>query len=120
MINLPLTFTITGPIPTKKNIVNFGKGRFYRPAEYHRWVRNAILELRSQKVKSGLEYPIKPERVLFKFFITRSKDADNLLGTVFDLFQESGIVQNDKNITHGQFAVEKSDKEEYCEVTFVL
>lgn len=106
---------ITGPLLCKKNHITFGRGKFYRSEDFHSFEDSAIWEVKSQ-IKRDFSIDFT-KKVVFKFFLKREKDLDNLLGSVFDILQKSGLIQNDKEIVWIEAMKEKS-VEEYCLITF--
>lgn len=108
---------ITGPILCKKNHITFGRGKFYRSQDFHSFEDSAIWEVKSQVNKFQGEQINLKNKVIFQFFLKRDKDVDNLLGSVFDILQKSGIIKNDKEITLIEASKQKSI-DEYCLIIF--
>ena len=92
-----LELSIEGEVPSKKNRYRIGRGKFYQDAAVTRWMEEFFYQARQQC--PGMS-PISSEIALtIIFYIKRDKDLDNLLNSVFDALQNSGIIKNDKLIT---------------------
>lgn len=91
-----LEFTIAGAVPSKKNNYRIGKGKLYSPQEVTDYADSFCWQFK-QKYKR--HKPISDELVLdVDFYYHHDKDLDNMLNTVMDAMQFSGVIKNDKNI----------------------
>lgn len=98
-----LLFEISGNIKGKKNLYKRGRGKsFYKDPELVAFEEKALWQLKSQKSKyTKTKFPLSSDMKLYIMIdiMKRDKDMDNTLGTVFDLIQKSGIIENDILIT---------------------
>lgn len=90
-----IKLTLTGEVPTKKNNYRISKnGGFYKPKKITDWTEYALWEIKKQKIpKIAGKLTV---RIIF--YMKRDRDIDNAITSIFDLLQESGVIDNDKNI----------------------
>lgn len=111
-------FYIEQPIQTKKNLIMFGKGRFYRGEDWYDFENESVLLLKNQlqNLLSSVELYTFPLEVVHSVNILftvkkNNRDLDNMISTVFDLLQKAGIVSNDKIIDNLTASKYKEDKD---------
>jgi len=90
-----MTITLRGRVISKKNSPILVKGRAIRlPSKAYSAFRDAAL----WQLKSHRERFVKPLEVCISFELKGRMDADldNLVSSVFDVLQDSGIITDDK------------------------
>jgi len=99
---------ITGRTPSKKTsqkIVRLrgsGRTKLLPNPKYSAWEDRAILELKGQKIKEDLEtidYPVNLMALIYRR-PGRSTDLLNLLQSVCDVLERSGIIKNDSLVAY--------------------
>jgi Holliday junction resolvase RusA-like endonuclease len=96
-----MTVELTGRIPSKKNsrrhFVAGGRRIVAPSAAYERWHREQSLVLLSKRPTSPLAGPLS--LTLHLFLKGRiDQDLDNAVASICDLFQDVGIITNDKQV----------------------
>lgn len=88
-------FILQGEVPSKKNNWHFSStGRVFTDPKVKRWVIDSFWLLKPvlRKIKT-VTVPCAVELI---FYVCKDKDLDNMVGSMFDLLQKSGILENDK------------------------
>lgn len=115
---MQLKIRLEGETPSKKNRWAIGKhGRIYTPAAVTAWTDHAVYLIRAQCRKQQMPGKIGLEA---KIYVQRSKDLDNLLGSIMDALQKSGVVLNDGHIVEIKANRYKADKLQRPHVDLVL
>lgn len=87
-------YLLHGTIPAKKNNrINTKSGRSFPSRRYSEWHEQASLEILSQKIAHFNKVRIS---VAFEFRTNRRTDLDNKLSSILDLFQDLGIIEDDR------------------------
>lgn len=101
-------FKITGRTPSKKTsqkiirLRHSGRTRLLPNPKYSAWEGRAVLELKGQKIKREIEtigYPVNLMALIYRR-PGRSADLVNLLQSICDVLEKSGIVKNDSLIAY--------------------
>ncbi len=97
-----MTLTLSGRIPSKKNSRRHfmvGGRRVVVPSQaYETWHTEWVLRLRSQRPTT----PLTGSLTLTLHLHLKGRidqDLDNAVASVLDLFQDAGIIDNDRHIT---------------------
>ena len=89
---------IKGEIPSKKNLLRTGRGHIYKDPRTVTFEKDAYYQLQPQIKNKGI---MKGRLSLSAiFFQKRDKDTDNMLSSIFDILEQSGLIENDKQIQH--------------------
>ena len=89
---------ITGEIPSKKNLLRVGRGYVYKNPRVVDFEKDAYYQLQPQIKGKGVMKGRLSLSVIF--FQKRDKDVDNMLSSLFDILEQSGLIENDKQIQH--------------------
>lgn len=91
-----VNFVLPGEVPSKKNSWALGNGRIYTPGDVKRWVKDSLWLLKPiLRKNSTITQKCHLEAI---FCISHDKDIDNMLGSLMDLLQTSGLIKNDRLI----------------------
>ena len=89
-----ISLVLTGEIPSKKNMYRMGNGNFYTPEEVTDWMEDIGWQIKSQL--KGRPVIREDCQIAAHFYITKDKDLDNMLNSLFDGLQSAGVINNDK------------------------
>lgn len=113
-----INLVIRGEIPSKKNLLRTGKGHVYKDPRTVSFEKDAYYQLQSQIKNKGI---LKGRLSLSAiFFQPRDKDIDNTLSTLFDVIEQSGLIENDKQIQHIHNIVKFSSTRKEAKVLIFL
>lgn len=91
-----IVFTITGKIPSKKNLWHTGRGRIYADSSVEEFVNSAYLEIKSQLKKwKVIEGPVILDVC---FLMDERGDLDNKISMICDLLQKIKMIADDRQI----------------------
>lgn len=92
-----LHLTIPGSVPSKKNnrvpFVRNGRMMNFPNKAYMAWEKAALVALKEQKV-TKLRYPVQVNVGIY-MKDNRGRDLDNMLGSIMDCLQKSGVLEDD-------------------------
>lgn len=87
-------YILHGTVPAKKNSrINTRSGRSFPSRRYTEWHEQASLEILAQGIQQFARVRITVE---FQFRTNRRTDLDNKLSSILDLFQDLGILEDDR------------------------
>lgn len=93
-----LELTITGDVPSKKNLYRLGNGRMYTPKEVTEWMDDFAWQV---KVQLPQHKPwVGPLSISADFYSVEDHDIDNLQNGLFDALQHAQVIKNDRQIVH--------------------
>jgi Holliday junction resolvase RusA-like endonuclease len=99
---------ITGRTPGKKTsqqivrLKGSGRTRLLPNPKYSEWEGRAVLELKGQKIEAEIEmvdYPVNLMALIYRR-PGRRTDLINLLQSICDVLEKSGVIRNDSLIAH--------------------
>lgn len=93
-----INLILEGEIPSKKNLLRTGRGHVYKDPRMVSFEKDAYYQFQPQVKGKGILRGRLSLNVIF--FQKRDKDVDNMLSTLFDLIEQSGIIENDRQIQH--------------------
>lgn len=105
-----ITLTLTGRVISKKNskriVSNYKTGRAYLISSkgYEAFKDDAVADLTAQMYQlkaQGHRFPLATPYVLNLVFALKGKsttDIDNMISSVCDILQDTGIIEDDKHI----------------------
>lgn len=87
-------YVLHGTVPAKKNSrINTRSGRSFPSRRYTEWHEQASLEILSQGIQRFTRVRMT---IVFQFRTNRRTDLDNKLSSILDLFQDLGILEDDR------------------------
>ncbi len=92
-----VTFTLKGKVGSKKNSLFISKGRIFHDDRFDKWKKFAIEEIRKNTDLKEI-YFVKPIAIEVTFHCDDRSDTDNMLSSIFDLLQDTKVIQNDRLI----------------------
>lgn len=89
----PVTLTLMGPVPSKKNLYRRGKsGGLFLNSDVSAQITALTLQAANQWQGEALKHPA----IDVTFFVaTRRGDRDNKLSCILDVLQRAGVLVND-------------------------
>ena len=102
-----LELTIQGRVPSAKNSRRIfrvrGRTISLKSKAYERFSSEAAIQVREQLLKEHPDYqlPMAPSYLVFIEFYMKGKgatDGDNMESAIFDLLQDTGVIEDDKHI----------------------
>lgn len=116
----PITLTIQGETPAKKNSrITLPNGRTIPSKRYRDWHSGALSQLERQWPDFNRGTFEREIRVYFRFYHAdnRRRDSDNGVSSIFDTLQDAGIITDDRWQIVREFSV-KNYKSDFarCEI----
>lgn len=91
-----MTIILKGRVISKKNNRIASNNRYFTTSKrYKEWENEALWQLKGKKLTSQTDI-----QIVFHMKGKLDADLDNLVTSTLDVLQKSGVLENDKTITH--------------------
>jgi len=105
-----ISLKLTGETPAKKNRWAIGRhGKIYLPADVKNWNTDVLWQIKAQ-TRNKIKLQSKKLGLKADIYVQRVKDLDNLLSSIMDALQQSGVIANDNRIVEIHAMRYKADK----------